>query len=186
MATQFALIQASTVTQLFPTDPHMNAAVDVRDVSGVTGIAVGWTVDDSGNFHPPVAGNTWEDARMAASNELTQAMNIVVRCLEKQQLVPNAWIIYRDTLRVVRDSETGDPAAPFPVRPAYPPGIDPPPGYPPGVSAWPPGPAARSSMQVILPGSTTPVTGPQELELTPSQAHLLKLQPKKPMAFGMG
>ena len=136
MAT-FALIQANTVTQLFAADPHINA--DVRDVSTIVGIDVGWYIGDDGLYHPPGT-FTWAQAQGAASTELDNTTNVAVRCLERQQPVPNTWIIYRDTLRAIRDAPTGDPTAAFPARPAYPPGITAPPNYPSGVSVWPPSP----------------------------------------------
>jgi hypothetical protein len=145
----FALIQGNTVTQLFLSDPHLNA--DVRDVSGVPGIQVGWIVDANGQYQPPPTLLTWEAARQVASSELDQTMNICVRCLELQQPVPQDWIDYRNTLRGFRDSPTGDPTVAFPPRPAYPAGITPPPYFPAGVSVWPPAPPSSSTAARSFP-----------------------------------
>ena len=48
-----ALICNGLVHELFSFDPDLGSALDVRNVSGVAGIAVGWAVDADGRFTAP-------------------------------------------------------------------------------------------------------------------------------------
>lgn len=51
-----ALILNGVVWQLFASDPMLGPGHDVRDVSGVPGIAEGWTAAPDGTFLAPVVG----------------------------------------------------------------------------------------------------------------------------------
>lgn len=180
MANNFALILNSyLVSQVFDTKPDINA--DVRDVSHVAGVDVGWYIGSDGNYYPP-PGLQWPQAQQAAMVELDNTTNVSVRCLERQQPVPNDWIVYRDTLRAIRDATTGDPNASFPPRPAYPPNITAPPGYPAGEIVWPP--SGGGSTTFILPGGepssavNLPIpqsTSPQPIGSSPAAPRPLRL-----------
>jgi hypothetical protein len=47
-------VTALIVKQLFPANPNFHADVDVRDVSTISGVAVGWIVDVDGSIAPYV------------------------------------------------------------------------------------------------------------------------------------
>lgn len=50
----FALFRNGAVHELFDVDPKLGSAFDVRDVSQVQGVAIGWALNDAGElFAPP-------------------------------------------------------------------------------------------------------------------------------------
>jgi hypothetical protein len=128
----FALIQNGRVIQLFGERPALQN-VDIRDVSSVAGIQLGWKETGADTFAAPAADYGRVQSQAGAMLLVTE--HVVVRCLEKQVIVPNEWVIYRDNLRALRDASTGDPATPIPDPPPWPTGIGPqPPG---GYPNWP-------------------------------------------------
>jgi hypothetical protein len=145
-----------TVVEVWTADPQLPADMNVIAVGGIAGIDVGWYLNANSVWTAPAAGVTyftWPQAQAAAAAELDQTTNISVRCVERQQPVPDAWLTYRDSLRAIRDSTTGDPLTPFPPRPVYPPGIPEVPGYPSGESVWPP--PGTGSSTLVLPGGAS-------------------------------
>lgn len=49
----YALIIAGLVWELFPSDPRLSEDMDVRDVSKVAGIKVGWSAKTDGTYAAP-------------------------------------------------------------------------------------------------------------------------------------
>lgn len=113
---KFAIIQAGVVGQMFDEDPSLPAAIDVRDVSRVPGIASGWFALPDGRYAPskPL---TAEDIKQRAQARLRGTDHVVVSHFEAGLPLSPAWKGYRAELRRI---VKGGAATELPQQPEIP------------------------------------------------------------------
>jgi hypothetical protein len=71
---------------------------------------------------PPSATEIWQAIQTTAQTALDKSDLTVLRCVENGIAVPADWITYREALRAIVRSPSGDPSQLLPAMPDYPPG----------------------------------------------------------------
>ena len=70
----------------------------------------------------PSAAQLWSEYRQQAQAALDSSDITILRCVENNVPVPEAWASFRTALRAIVRASSGDHTAPQPTRPAYPAG----------------------------------------------------------------